>query len=755
MTGSSASSFDTALQILQQAATAIIDWASAKGSLDAHKPAALKLVFDQIRLTSVQPNHSQNYCPALALSVSSREKTPPIPYPLKEIPTDQELAVLKEQILDAAQHLDPQKQNLSQLMVFLETYGSHLSWGEPDADVAIVDQAKSTAAIAAALAQTPPDQQLALIAGDLMGVQKFIYTISSDGALRSLRARSFFLEIATEEIVHRLLQDLDLPRTNVIYAGASKLYILAPCHPGKTDQVVQHLQDEFNDWLLRNFQKKVFLAMAVGESFPATDLAPNAPLENNTTRFAAHWQRVNQKLAAQASRKFSRNITDILSQQDSHEPCKVCRRDDTTDLDILNRNDPTSVQACPICRQMFALGGQLLRAKALIRSDRPCHRDETRCFEINGAYYRVITDQADTAQLAQNQIAFQINCWDLTAYDSNRSFPLLLGNYGQEGEEGSMSAREFAEAARGIKRVGYLRADVDRLSQIFSKGLGPLHTLPRVAGLSRQMSYFFKVYLTSLARDRQPNFLDHRESLDFKILPQPNSEKLARRNLLFIYAGGDDLFISGAWDEVVNFAFDLYQSFRAYTGNHPDITLSAGITIADAKFPLYQAAEQAGKLEDKAKDNNRDSLAIFSDVFKWEEWLGNAADSTLTGVLPFVERLLGQNLELNTTRAFVRNLLITAQQQDQLIQEREQKLKQLESVSSTSNRAVIDRLKQEKVDIRAFLHLPRLAYTLERLPRTIRDREEFTPVRISLKQPQNAQYFRAIATWIELLVRNP
>jgi len=64
--------------------------------------------------------------------------------------------------------------------------------------------------------------------------------------------------------------------------------------------------------------------------------------------------------------------------------------------------------------------------------------------------------------------------------------------------------------------------DVDRLSQIFSKGLGRLHTLPGVAGLSRQMSYFFKVYLNSLARDRQPNFLDYKESLEFEWLPQPN-----------------------------------------------------------------------------------------------------------------------------------------------------------------------------------------------------------------------------------------
>ena len=66
-----------------------------------------------------------------------------------------------------------------------------------------------------------------------------------------------------------------------------------------------------------------------------------------------------------------------------------------------------------------------------------------------------------------------------------------------------MRAEEMAELARGIKRVGYLRMDVDRLGQIFAKGLGDNQTLPRLAGLSRQMSYFFKVYLKSLAVNQE------------------------------------------------------------------------------------------------------------------------------------------------------------------------------------------------------------------------------------------------------------
>jgi CRISPR-associated protein Csm1 len=54
-------------------------------------------------------------------------------------------------------------------------------------------------------------------------------------------------------------------------------------------------------------------------------------------------------------------------------------------------------------------------------------------------------------------------------------------------------------------------------------------------------------------------------------------------------------------------------------------------------------------------------------------------------------------------------------------------------------------------DIRYYLHLPKVAYTLARLPNKILTDADF---RQSLKSPYNAPYFRAIATWIELLNRN-
>lgn len=99
---------------------------------------------------------------------------------------------------------------MSLLTLFVEKYGSCLSFGE--SDIALIDMARSTAAVACAIAPNLESENICLVAGDLSGIQKFIYTISSDGALKSLRARSFYLELVAEEIVQQLLDQLKLPR---------------------------------------------------------------------------------------------------------------------------------------------------------------------------------------------------------------------------------------------------------------------------------------------------------------------------------------------------------------------------------------------------------------------------------------------------------------------------------------------------------------------------------------------------------------
>ncbi|MEG0662435.1 MAG: type III-A CRISPR-associated protein Cas10/Csm1, partial [Anaerovoracaceae bacterium] len=63
---------------------------------------------------------------------------------------------------------------------------------------------------------------------DLSGIQEFIYTVGSKNALKTLRARSFYLEILAEHIADELLVRLGLSRANLLYTGGGHGYLLLP-----------------------------------------------------------------------------------------------------------------------------------------------------------------------------------------------------------------------------------------------------------------------------------------------------------------------------------------------------------------------------------------------------------------------------------------------------------------------------------------------------------------------------------------------
>lgn len=93
-------------------------------------------------------------------------------------------------------------------------------------DVSLYDHSRMTAALAACLvgldALPAPDSSepaALLVGGDISGVQKFIYTITSSGAAGGLRGRSLYLQLLTEVVARYMLNEMRLPRTNVIYAG--------------------------------------------------------------------------------------------------------------------------------------------------------------------------------------------------------------------------------------------------------------------------------------------------------------------------------------------------------------------------------------------------------------------------------------------------------------------------------------------------------------------------------------------------------
>jgi len=435
--------------------------------------------------------------------------------------------------------------------------------------------------------QDMKDAKFLLIGGDFSGVQKFIYTISSKGALKTLRARSFFLELLTEHLIAELLKNLGLIRANTIYSGGGRFYMLAP-NTNSVKKNLDILKSKINRWLFEEFRGKLYLAMGripfCGDDF-------------QSDRISEIWSDLGSELARSKSRKFERQLKEILDPSEPKIPfdtCSVCHRDDIdeTELEPLSNDDPEN-KACSFCRSLFHLGDELIDARYIGKTENETlakrhssHPIKLRSTDDNNLYYVPLkTKETDFDSL------YVINSWSLNDYKISNAVPLLVGNYVRKVGElpelarkskflnSTASFSELAKTSRGADRIGVLRMDVDNLGEIFTRGFKKeLRSFPRLTSLSRQLTLFFKFYINAIC---QGYFGSNVKPLDL-------SEKLLTknegRNLSVIYSGGDDLFLVGAWDEITEIAFDIHNSFKLYTCQNPDVNISGGMIVQREDF---------------------------------------------------------------------------------------------------------------------------------------------------------------------------
>lgn len=86
--------------------------------------------------------------------------------------------------------------------------------------------------------------------------------------------------------------------------------------------------------------------------------------------------------------------------------------------------------------------------------------------------------------------------------------------------------------------------------------------------------------------------------------------KAPKRKVNIIYAGGDDLFLVGAWDEVLEVAIDINRAFKQFTNGK--LTLSAGMAMFSPTYPISKMAEIAGLLVQMSKSKkDKNSIALF------------------------------------------------------------------------------------------------------------------------------------------------
>lgn len=446
---------------------------------------------------------------------------------------------------------------------------------------------------------------LMLIGGDISGVQDFIYTISSKGALKSLKGRSFFLEMLTEHAVQRLLDAFGLSRCNVIFTGGGHFYLLAP-NIESGQNLVESVNDQINGYLLDAFNATLQLHVA-WIPFRKVDFK-NASLA---------WQELSARLEESKQRKWKSHLHELLAEPSMPDGtclmqnCAVCGREDKPLVPL--SEDKEGVLVCDYCRAQYMIGDRLQSAArrgsnpVIYRMNKPPGNRESFCIEeahfvIEEEYSPEMGDQAD--------VVYHLNDWELDHFAHPSSRPLMAGIYLPDDRD-CRELEQMASHGFGMSKIGVLMMDVDHLGNVFARAVPEAErTLSRMASLSRNLSLFFKYHINGILAFKsgypQPYRLTGRDDI---------------RMLTVVYSGGDDVFLIGHWLDILEAAFDLDSAFQKFTAN-PYLTVSAGIVLGDPHEPVYRLAEHAKEAERAAKGNQKDSITIFNNqehVFKWVE----------------------------------------------------------------------------------------------------------------------------------------
>ena len=477
-------------------------------------------------------------------------------------------------------------------------------------DISLFDHLKMTAAIASSVIRYMNENKITdfktlldkesdfmnekmflLYSMDVSGIQDFIYTIASQKVLKGLRTRSFYLEIVIEHCIDTLLERAGLTRANLIYSGGGHAYIILPNTEGIKEILVEY-EKQINDWFMEYYRTDLYIASGYSEC--SANSFCNEPSGSYKEIFAE----VSKKISDKKMKRYSSDVIKYLNsieQKDGSRECKVCHR-----VDRLTKEDK-----CEICTGIENISKDILNRELFAVVE---DKISESCLPLPFGYNLVALRKEEADKLEKNGQIKRIYAKNNLDIDDSY-IKIWVGDY-HNGDDFST----LANSASGIKRLAVMRADVDNLGQAFvsgfenskSKNSDQYVTLSRTATFSRKLSMFFKLHINEILANGE--------------FTMSSAKEAGKRNALIVYSGGDDLFVIGSWDDIVEFSVDLSRKFKKFSQN--TLTVSAGIDLYPEKYPVAVMAKKTGELEEISKgmdEKNAITIAREENSYKWKD----------------------------------------------------------------------------------------------------------------------------------------
>jgi len=228
-----------------------------------------------------------------------------------------------------------------------------------ESDISLYDHLKTTVAIANCrylfskedkLKQTDNQDVYKIINGDISGIQNFIYRVQTpedaqSGMSKRLRGRSLYLTLLTEAIASKIILDLNLDSSNILFCGGGRFTIIAP-NTQKTEETINKINLEVNKEFIAKFNAELFLNI-VSTSACGDDLG----------NFDKILSKLTQLLNENKKHKFVNQLEDVFNVESevNYELCPVCG------------NKSKKGEFCRDCQEHEHLGSSVANAKYLIK----------------------------------------------------------------------------------------------------------------------------------------------------------------------------------------------------------------------------------------------------------------------------------------------------------------------------------------------------------------------------------------------------
>jgi CRISPR-associated protein Csm1 len=509
-----------------------------------------------------------------------------------------------------------------------------------DPDVGLYDHARATAAVAACLYRhhdfagdlndeaAVRDRERAkfrFCVGDLSGIQRALFRFRSEqvrGLARMLRGRSLRFQLIVEAAVRRLLAAFELPPYAALQTAGGRFLLLLP-FTREDDQRrrLDELRAEIDVWMRDQYIGDLALNLALTPPFAAADLLDGARARKQFEAIGLAAEEAKTRVLAMVRTEA---VVKLPFDPDLGDGgiCRACGLRPAAETDDVDR-----IARCTACAAEVLLGRRYPKAVAVEIGGGPRPDDAPFDVQIRIAFedekpgllgwrFRGVEGallpvgerfgRAYVAKFPDDQAGLEHYRRGLDPDEQDDVDPGDIKTFA------ALALDSVEEDSRGNKvgraMLAVVKADVDRLGAVFSRGLGERRSLARIAALSRLVDAFFTGFLPGLMES-------------------------AFRDLYTVYAGGDDLLIIGPWLQAIRFAVEMRRRFAEFTGHNPNLTLSTGIALFDPKTPVSRAATEADERLEKAKADGRDRvhavLPVTGSAVGWSVFAAALADAEM------------------------------------------------------------------------------------------------------------------------------